>query len=122
MRRSPHESVRGPGRPGARGCGRPQLHPDRVRHPVALEHWAPTSRFDLTGRVVVITGATSGLGLSAARALAAAGASVEIIGRDTAKSAAVCARLRAKDPSADVGFLVADMGDLGAVRRVCGKL
>jgi NAD(P)-dependent dehydrogenase (short-subunit alcohol dehydrogenase family) len=87
-----------------------------------LEHWAPTSRFDLTGRVVVITGATSGLGLSAARALAAAGATVEIIGRDAAKSAAVCARLRAEDSPADVGSLVADIGDLDAVRRVCDEL
>src|SRR5581483_7650031 len=87
-----------------------------------LEHWAPISRFNLTGRVVVITGATSGLGLSAARALAARGATVEILGRDAAKSAAVCARVRAESPSADVGFLVADIGDLDAVRRVCDGL
>jgi hypothetical protein len=59
-----------------------------------LDHWTPISRFDLTGRVVVITGATSGLGLSAAADFLARGATVEIIGRDAAKTAAVCERLR----------------------------
>jgi len=87
-----------------------------------LEHWTPLTEYDLTDRVVVITGATSGLGLAAARTLLAAGAMVEILGRDAEKTAAVCERLRADGGPGGVGFLVADTGDLDAVRRVCEVL
>jgi NAD(P)-dependent dehydrogenase (short-subunit alcohol dehydrogenase family) len=87
-----------------------------------LEHWTPIAEYDLTGRVVVMTGATSGLGLAAARAFLAAGATVEILGRDAAKAAAVCERLRAEGASGSVGFLVADTGNLDAVRSVCDEL
>ena len=87
-----------------------------------LEHWTRLDQYDLTGRVVVITGATSGLGLSAARAFLAAGATVEILGRDAAKTAAVCGRLRADAMPGSVGFLVADTADLDAVRTVCDEL
>ena len=47
------------------------------------------------GRVFVITGANSGIGLEAARALAAAGAHVVVACRDTAKGrhAVIVARL-----------------------------
>jgi len=87
-----------------------------------LEHWTPIAQYDLTGRVVVITGATSGLGLAAARALLAAGATVEILGRDGAKAAAVCERLRGDGVPGSVRFLVADTGNLDAVRSVCDEL
>ncbi len=40
---------------------------------------------DLTGRVAVVTGATSGIGLETARALAGAGAEVVLTGRDAAR-------------------------------------
>jgi dehydrogenase/reductase SDR family member 12 len=81
-----------------------------------LDHWTPLADYDAGGRVVVITGATSGLGLAAARALASAGATVEMIVRDAGKAAAVCSRLRADGASGGVDFVVADMADLDAVR------
>lgn len=41
--------------------------------------------FDLTGKVAIVTGGNGGLGLGIARGLAAAGASVAIVGRNTDK-------------------------------------
>jgi dehydrogenase/reductase SDR family member 12 len=87
-----------------------------------LDHWTRLDQYDLTDRVVVITGATSGLGLAAARAFLAAGATVEILGRNAAKTAAVCERLRADGLRGTVGSLVADTGNLDAVRGVCDEL
>lgn len=46
------------------------------------------SLFDLTGRVVVVTGGNGGIGLGMAQGMAAAGAAVSIWGRNEAKNAA----------------------------------
>jgi NAD(P)-dependent dehydrogenase (short-subunit alcohol dehydrogenase family) len=56
--------------------------------------------FDLTGKVAVITGGNSGIGLGFARAVAAAGADVSIWGTNPEKNAAAEKELRAINPSA----------------------
>ena len=71
---------------------------------------------DLTGRVVVITGASTGIGLETARALGAAGASVLITARDAAKGDAAVARLRELVPSGRFEFEVLELGSLASVR------
>jgi len=50
--------------------------------------------FELTGRVALVTGGNGGIGRGIARALAAAGASVAIFGRNAAKNQAVLAELQ----------------------------
>ena len=87
-----------------------------------LDHWVPLDGRDLRGRVVVITGATSGLGLEAARALAGMGATVEVVARSAAKVGATCAELRQASGNPNVGFVIADTGDLAALRRAASEL
>jgi NAD(P)-dependent dehydrogenase (short-subunit alcohol dehydrogenase family) len=69
------------------------------------------------GRVFVITGANSGIGLEAARALAAAGAHVVVACRDTAKGRHAVAGL---DGDFDVRRL--DLADLASVRAFAAEL
>ena len=74
---------------------------------------------DLRGRTAVVTGASTGLGLETARALAAAGAHVVLAVRDDAKAEAAMASIRADAGSAsqaslDCGTL--DLADLATVR------
>jgi NAD(P)-dependent dehydrogenase (short-subunit alcohol dehydrogenase family) len=87
-----------------------------------LEHWTPVGSYDLSGRVVLLTGATSGLGLSAAETLARCGASVILLGRDAAKTERVRADLAARTGSTALSTVVADMGDLDAVRAAAEQV
>ena len=84
-----------------------------------LDHW--NSEYDATGKVVVITGATSGLGLTAARQLAAAGARIEVVARNPEKAADVCAQLNEQAPGS-AASVIADMGDLDSVRSAASEL
>jgi len=79
-----------------------------------LGQWEPLPR--LNGRWVVITGATSGLGLAAAEAVTRAGANVILVGRSETKTRGVCEGLVKQFPSATVFPVIADTGSLEAVR------
>ncbi len=80
------------------------------------DHWSVLDGYDLSGRVVVVTGATSGIGFAAATQLVRCGANVEIIARDEAKTAKVVAELRDLGGRSTVYSSIADMSDLGQVR------
>lgn len=87
-----------------------------------LDHWEPLDESSAQNRVIVMTGATSGLGLEAARSFARMGAHLEIVARDAAKAARTCAQLRDESGNPHVGFVVADTGDLDAVRAAADTL
>ena len=82
-----------------------------------LFRWSELGSYRLAGRVIVVTGATSGLGRAAAEQLARDGATVIIVGRNPDKTAAVVAEIRGATGDADVSAVVADIGDLDSVRR-----
>ncbi|ROQ07134.1 MULTISPECIES: SDR family oxidoreductase [unclassified Curtobacterium] len=72
---------------------------------------------DQTERRIVVTGSNSGTGKEAATRLAAAGASVVLAVRTTAKGDAAAAEIRAAHPNADVEVRELDLADLASVRR-----
>ncbi len=87
-----------------------------------LADWKPIGEYDASGRVVLVTGATSGLGLVTAEQLAAVGATVVLLGRDESKTNRVRDQISESTGSELVSTAIADMGDLDAVRRVAGEL
>src|SRR5687768_1744419 len=69
------------------------------------------------GRVFVVTGANSGLGLETARALGALGGTVIMTARDTAKGEAAVESLRAEQPDGRFDLRHLDLADLDSVRE-----
>ncbi len=67
---------------------------------------------DQTGRIAVITGASSGIGAEAAVALAAKGAQIILAVRDQARGDAIRARM----PKADATVSLVDMANLASIR------
>jgi NAD(P)-dependent dehydrogenase (short-subunit alcohol dehydrogenase family) len=70
----------------------------------------------MAGKVVLITGATSGIGRETARGLARLGASVVIGGRNAEKAASVAADIRQSTGNPSVETLLADLSDPAQVR------
>ncbi len=71
---------------------------------------------DLRGRIAVVTGASSGLGLENARALARRGAHVVLATRDPDRTAVAITRIMRAVPDASLEHLPLDLADLASVR------
>lgn len=93
----------------------------RMGYHLARRGWKPVSTW-LGGRRVIITGATSGIGLAAARALALMGASLILVGRDSNKTTAVVEQVRERSGNADVRAEIADLSLVGDVRALADRL
>ncbi|WP_296720824.1 oxidoreductase [Erythrobacter sp.] len=76
---------------------------------------------DLSGQTVFITGANSGLGQEAARAMAARGAHVVMAGRDQGKLDEAVAAIRGEHPDAQLDTIVCDLGNLESIRAATSR-
>ncbi|MFO0590192.1 MAG: oxidoreductase [Polyangiaceae bacterium] len=74
------------------------------------------------GRIFVITGANSGIGLEAALALAGVGARVVMACRDPGRAGEALSRVKAASPSADVETVALDLASLASVRAAAAEL
>lgn len=77
--------------------------------------WTAADIPDQSGRVAVVTGANSGLGLITAQELARAGARVVIAARNLDKGKVATARIRRSVPSAQLDLLELDLADLSSI-------
>lgn len=84
--------------------------------------WSEVDIPDLSGRRAVVTGGTSGLGMSTARELAGAGAHVVLTARTPAKGAAALAEIRAAHPDAEVAVGALDLTSLASVAAFADEL
>jgi NAD(P)-dependent dehydrogenase (short-subunit alcohol dehydrogenase family) len=84
--------------------------------------WGAADIPDQTGRVAVITGANSGIGLEAARYLAARGAHVVLACRDEGKSRAAAERITGDLADVQVDTLGLDLSSLDSVRAAAAEI
>ena len=70
----------------------------------------------MSGRICLITGATSGIGLVTARELAARGATLAMVGRNETKTRAAVEGIRQQTGNNEVDYLLADLSSQAAIR------
>lgn len=74
------------------------------------------------GKVCLVTGATSGIGLAIARGLAACGATVILVGRSEAKCATLVARIKQETGNPSVEPMLADLASQREIRRLADEV
>jgi NAD(P)-dependent dehydrogenase (short-subunit alcohol dehydrogenase family) len=86
-----------------------------------MSRWTAKDIPDQHGRIAVVTGANSGIGLVTARELARAGASVVLACRNAEKGEAAIKEIRSAAPNADVALWSLDLGNLSSIRAFASR-
>ncbi len=86
-----------------------------------MSPWTVAAIPSQSGRLAIVTG-LGGLGYETALALAGAGASIVLAGRNTDRGQASLERIRALLPQADVRFEQLDLADLSSVRTFAQRM
>jgi NAD(P)-dependent dehydrogenase (short-subunit alcohol dehydrogenase family) len=76
----------------------------------------------LTGKNIVITGATSGIGFAAAKILVGMGANVLAVGRSEARCVKAKEQILAAHPGGQIDFLLADLSSMQSVRHLADEI
>jgi len=79
--------------------------------------WTTDNMPSQAGKTAIVTGGNSGIGLEAAKALAAKGAQVVLACRDQGRGEDACARIRRDMPDASVTWMGLDLADLASIGR-----
>jgi NAD(P)-dependent dehydrogenase (short-subunit alcohol dehydrogenase family) len=76
-------------------------------------------KMDLSGKTCLVTGASSGLGLAAAKKFAAAGANVVMLCRDVQKGETAREEIRIQTPCALTELAICDLASIASVQNFC---
>jgi NAD(P)-dependent dehydrogenase (short-subunit alcohol dehydrogenase family) len=89
----------------------------RVGYRMRRGMWSTADLQPMNGKVVLVTGGTSGLGLAAAEGFARLGATIWLPARSEQRGERARAQIVARAPGSDVRVGLCDLGDLKSVRR-----
>lgn len=90
--------------------------------PASRNHNTLRGNMKMADRICLVTGATSGIGKLTAAALAEQGATVIVVSRDERRCADTVDEIRAATGNPAVEYMVADLSDLGQVRRLASQV
>lgn len=93
-----------------------------VRIRSRLFKWRAICTYSLSGRVVVLTGATSGIGEAAARYYAQLGATLVIVARDKEKLATLMDSLKHHSGNQSIHGIIAELGSQQQTRDAAEKI
>lgn len=93
----------------------------RLGYKSSRRHWNPISAY-MGDRHVLITGATSGVGLAAARSLAELGASVTLVARNAEKAELTAKALRLESGNERIAVELCDMSLMHDVHELADRL
>ncbi len=81
------------------------------------EKWTTKKIPDLTGKVIIVTGANSGLGYEDAKAFARKGAKIILACRNMAKANKALSKIQAKIPEAQAEIIQLDLGSIDSIKK-----
>jgi dehydrogenase/reductase SDR family member 12 len=94
----------------------------RLGYRLRRRTWDTVELQPMDGKVVLVTGASSGLGVAAAEGFARLGAGVRLLVRDERRGEAARAEIVARSGNSDVQVDLCDLSDLKAVRQFAQRL
>jgi NAD(P)-dependent dehydrogenase (short-subunit alcohol dehydrogenase family) len=89
----------------------------RIGYRMRRGMWSTAEEQPMSGKVVLVTGGTSGLGLAAAEGFARLGATVRLLARSEQRGERARAQIVARSPDSDVRVGLCDLSDLESVRQ-----
>jgi len=81
------------------------------------ENWTVNNIPDQSGKIIIITGANSGIGYESARELVRKGAEVIVASRDPIKADRAISKIRKEIPEAKLKFIKVDLANLKSIRK-----
>ena len=81
------------------------------------DNWTPNIIPDLSGKIIIITGANSGIGFEAAREIVRKSAEVIVASRDAFKAEAAILKIKDEIPDAKLKFMELNLANLDSVRK-----